>query len=460
MPFLYSWLRVVAGVLVLPVALGQVQQPLVETLAQAPMKHLLSAPWDKTYNSWRRSYGTSVCRQYKGTGHVESADEQWCQQCTETEEGQRSTWYFYAFDETEAGGCRLEQFRSTAEGSPEILAEGLKLLERRLSERYGRSKDPGPDLNELGSGSWSNVRTWQTPELQLLLYLDHEYQGILLTLLARHGHLVGFNAQTSVIQDIADRGPTRLFGTDLDTRLSGELQTSFSEAAALLSRTDNPDDEGGLRRTLPHLLEAAERLPRPDRAPLLLAADRLANRFGLLLAPPQPRREEQTVAGLRFLWSPFAGYWGYDHELLWRVWKEYSESDWGELAFVDLLNAGWDTSPYCAKGSDQFREVIPRGERFLRDRPRSPHRLDVLMAVAQAYETWWSLSQADTESEYAEPARYREGAEAALGKAIKAYEQIVRSTPNSPQAKYARWRLPRLRLGVDANQRSFYCIYD
>jgi hypothetical protein len=92
----------------------------------------------------------------------------------------------------------------------------------------------------------------------------------------------------------------------------------------------------------------------------------------------------------------------------------------------------------------------------------------VQLAVAQAYETWWSLSQAPgpgedlTEAEEAEPdanpQQYQEGAEAARQQAIAGYEQLLQTAPQSDYAAYARRVLPRLKLGIDTGQRRFYCV--
>jgi len=110
---------------------------------------------------------------------------------------------------------------------------------------------------------------------------------------------------------------------------------------------------------------------------------------------------------------------------------------------------GWDSSGMCDAGSDQFRTVIAHGEKFLAEHPSSPHRLDVTLALAMAYENWWSLSRARPGDDYVEPARYHDGAEAARQKAIGIYEQIAKMAADSPEATYARRCLPRLKLGVD-----------
>ena len=94
------------------------------------------------------------------------------------------------------------------------------------------------------------------------------------------------------------------------------------------------------------------------------------------------------------------------------------------------------------------------------------------LAVAQAYETWWSLSKAPKSEDYVnefgeelgeaysdgDPAKYQDGAEAARQRAIAFYEQLLQTVPQSDHAAYASRMLPRLKLGFDTGQRRSYCI--
>ncbi len=113
-------------------------------------------------------------------------------------------------------------------------------------------------------------------------------------------------------------------------------------------------------------------------------------------------------------------------------------------------------------------EVIRHGEEFVAERADSQHRLDVMFAVAQAYETWWSLSQASQCEPgqthgcdiYVNSTKYQQGSAYARDKAIAYYEEVLRVAPASILAAYVRLRLPRLKLGIDTNQRRFFCIYD
>ena len=79
---------------------------------------------------------------------------------------------------------------------------------------------------------------------------------------------------------------------------------------------------------------------------------------------------------------------------------------------IEKLDLGWDTSGMCAKGTDQFREVIRQGESFLQQHPNSEYRAFVSHLVGQAYATWWMLSNEPTAAmaDYVAPRPYKEGA--------------------------------------------------
>ncbi len=88
--------------------------------------------------------------------------------------------------------------------------------------------------------------------------------------------------------------------------------------------------------------------------------------------------------------------------------------------------------------------------------------------MAQAYETWWSPSQAAQCKPgqepgcdlYADARKYHEGAARAREKAMTYYGRVLGLAPEGLEAAYARHHLPRLKLGIDTNQRRFFCVYD
>jgi hypothetical protein len=109
---------------------------------------------------------------------------------------------------------------------------------------------------------------------------------------------------------------------------------------------------------------------------------------------------------------------------------------------------------------DLFRDVVEHGESFLADHPNSPVRLRVRFAVANAYETWWSISLAPATDEnfgtYPRRAENDRTSDAARLKAISGYEQIERVAPGSDYALFAARHLPRLRLRLDTGLRRWF----
>jgi hypothetical protein len=87
----------------------------------------------------------------------------------------------------------------------------------------------------------------------------------------------------------------------------------------------------------------------------------------------------------------------------------------------------------------------------------------VVFLVAQAYETWWSLSlvpEENREEGDPSPEAYRAGAAAAREKAIGYYSEIVAANPDGVEANCSRKPLALLKANEDTRQRRFYCYCD
>jgi hypothetical protein len=221
------------------------------------------------------------------------------------------------------------------------------------------------------------------------------------------------------------------------------------------------------RSSVFQFLEAAETAPDTQRPAMLLAADFMLQSMS---CPSEEKdlcdevRNQFTEHKLTFAYSELAAQSFYQHDLLWRVWQQYATNTWGERAFVLLLDSGWDTSNSCAKGADQFREVIRQGKSFLQQHPDSPYRAFVVHLIGQAYATWWTLSTtpSDAMGDYVDPKLYTEGSEQARLKAVSSFEQVQQLAGGTPLDKYAHQILPALReqrpIGVDGYR--FFCIYD
>jgi hypothetical protein len=258
--------------------------------------------------------------------------------------------------------------------------------------------------------------------------------------------------------------------TQVDQKLIAELGSEHPGLSQILT-IEYSQGPKIVRQLLDNLLEAAKNASPEKKPTLLLAADEIAERLALpSIAPPSPELQRQlnelAAKSLTFTWAELDGGWLYGHNLLWRLWQEYPASEEGEEAFVLLLRQGWDKSPCCNTGgrhADAFYKVIEHGEEFLSNRPKSAHRQEVLFLVAQAYETWWSLSLVPEKSQEEgdpPPTAYREGASAAHDKAISYYGEIVGAAPDGIEANCSRQPLGLIKENQDTHQRRFYCYCD
>jgi hypothetical protein len=254
----------------------------------------------------------------------------------------------------------------------------------------------------------------------------------------------------------------------IDQKLIAKLGADYPGISEILKSDYARNDPKIVRQLLDTLLERANSASPEKKPPLLLAADAIAERLALpSIVPANPELQHQldTLAaqGLTFTWAELDGGWSYHNNLLWRLWREYPTSEEGEDAFVLLLGQGWDKDPCCNTNANSFHTVIEHGEEFLSNRPHAAHRQDVLFLVAQAYETWWSLSlvpERDREEGDPPPAAYRAGSAAAREKAIAYYSEIVTAAADSVEANCSRKPLDLLKKNEDTHQRRFYCYCD
>jgi hypothetical protein len=431
--------------------------PLLFAANQNLLNRLQEQKWETLYDDWRKSHPAAKCRAFDGPGGL--ADEEWCYRCIETNGSESYESSFYAFD-PEKPACRLEQVRAWQTGP--TLREAQRELQAQLTALYGPS-DSDNAVGEWSSGFWQDVQHFRANQGEVYLYRwVQPNQPEAVELRARSATLVAARAEDQKLNelDAAQRAPV---GTPFDRRMMHDLGKEFPEFNTLLSEEPGEERRPLQRQTLQQLLAAASAAPAARKAELLLAADRVAS-----LLPDVQRGDQsifqraQTIAGFQLneRYSELGGAWAYQHDLLRQVWRDYKNTEWGDAAFLLLERMGWDTSGMCESTSDQFREVIAHGEEFLAKHPAGPHRLEVILAVGQSYETWWSLSRAGPNTDYVEPEKYRQGAEAARGKAIKIYEQVAALAPASPEAASARRELPRLKLSLDTVQRRYFCVYD
>jgi hypothetical protein len=250
--------------------------------------------------------------------------------------------------------------------------------------------------------------------------------------------------------------PMEKFHQDLDEAVLREVDPRVPEFRSALAKSKEINNTLPHRRIIFHLLETAKKTPAENTPAILLAADLLAahlwcsHNFDRNEPEANCKRLRNGLArcGLALEYGgALDPVYSYRRDLLWRVWRDYPTTDWGERVFVLLLESGWDTSGDCANGIDDFREVIRRGEEFLRTRPSSAYREPVTFLVAEAYVTWWALANetgGTGMSDYVDPKEYQQGSEEARLHAIRLFEQLRDSVTRTEFAEYGSRVVPHL----------------
>jgi hypothetical protein len=429
-----------------------------EDSAASAVAALEELEWNVPYQQWREQHPDVACDEARSRPWETKADDEWCYRCAPAGAGQPSDreelsgrfsaprqWWFYAFGEVDAPVCRLAQYRHELPGlarADEERARGM--LEKWLSGAYGPGEDPGY-VSEFGAGGWTDLLRWRDEEGQIYLY---SHRGPVL--LARSRTLLDALEEDELL-DRVQYG--RQHRDEIALQLARELAADFPAVATLLSPEPGRSvDQEQLRAALGDLRRAREAAPPGRRAALLLASDLLGRQVGLDWPSPESLME---VEELRF--ANHRTGWVYTHNLLQRLWAESPRHAWGEAAFLLLLQKGWHPGG-CGR-SDEFRTVIEKATWFLDEPSESRYRLAVKLALAQAYETWWSLGLVSTGDIYVE-ADYSEGAERARRAAVDLYSDVLREAPRNAEAVYVRRQLPRLKLGIATQKRRFFCIED
>jgi hypothetical protein len=485
-----------------------------EAQAQQLWTEFEQSTWGASLQDWSTLHPDIPCAPFRGDLWGGGADRQWAQRCSTNSAPEAAHWSFYIFAPQEPLVTRLEQFDVTTSSLPEeALPSVQSSLQSRLAARCGPGEDRSPKIARGRAVPWPQYVRWQTADLEIQLNLsefDPQRKEGRLRLQARHRPLLDALNDDERLKQVGTSGFLYEVGAGIDKQLADNLRADLPDVAVMLVKQQPDPDPQKIREATQQAIQQRQnqlksapppgqapiaafafaapqtkwkaeqfhdalirlltsaKTSAPDRRPILLfAADRLAWRLPWVIANDKSAQWDwnewrHELGSFDVTYEP--GYdvkWSYGGNLLEKIWTDYRETEWGQRAFLLLLTHGFDTSLDCKAGSDQFRQVIQQGLPFLDKRPKSPYQLDVQLAIAQAYETWWSLSQsvppAGEDGEYVDAQKYQEGADAARRESIARYEQLQQTAPQSDQAAYARRQLPRLKLSIDTGQRRFYC---
>lgn len=440
--------------------------------------------WRSDYSAWRKKHASTRCRMFRGDGTSLFIADLWSYRCVTISGSTRINRFFYILNSTSAPVSRLDQFLGEIWESPRTPLSTIERMHRRieslLTRRYGRPQSPDslpPGVAAWGSADWHLLRVWHLPKRDVYLYIrETPGQRVAVGLLARDKVLEQASREEGRDLLLSNQ-PSAAVEDRIDGKLSAALAKDFPRASALLADSEEQPAPSAVYDAAGEIARIAAGTTADGRPLLLLAADRLVTRWRLpgqekLPAAIETRvKQLDKIGGAQFTWDSLGDSWIYHHNLLWAAWRAGPDTEWGQDAFFLLLASGWDTSGVCHNGADEFRTVINEGKKFLAGHPASPMRLPVNYLVAEAYETWWSLSEWSSCSPVTDlgpgrcrpapaSARYRTGAEAARREAIADYQALFAADPATYATPAVQWRLARLQLGIDTNQRRFYCLYD
>ena len=406
------------------------------------------------------------------------ATVQWTHHCAATHEGIVLESFFYVFGEPPRE-ARLRVDVRPVDESPAATAAAIRELRQRLTARFGAPAQ-GPEMMEIGFrrvkyGEPVAGDHWQGGGLHYFLHANQTNpdpmgmrRGVQLIVIT--DRLFAERQKDALILRVEGfDGEARENDDPVRSRLRARIGETYTRPM-----WGDPGTKAEYQRfsrdalqDLAALLRESDRAGRPRQALYLLAADAVTNKLSQTMDDPGPLSRLLSGYGAKVGGMTHQGGLDYRRDLLWRVWREFPETEGGELAFLELERHGWDTptSEGCPENPDLFREVIGRGEAFLARRPRTDFRKEITYLLAVANETWWSSARAGTGDQVVGVAPYprraanaREAGDARL-RAIGYYRNVVTLAPDSPEAAAALRRLPRLELGLDTGQRRFFCFY-
>jgi hypothetical protein len=444
-------------------------QPAADAIANRMLARIGAAQWGRLYSANK----SANCQPWVPVQQAIRANDQWSDRCVSHGDGLIEESFFYAFDES--GPIRLKEEIRPESASYVDVANALR---EKLTNRFGAPTRER--LMEIGL-PFSGDR-WTSGELSYFLFQSPSglpvgvRGGVQLTVvdapLFKEIQKDDFIERADVL--FYPESPARAFLQSLlgdpYVRLVDADPKTPAERHSLAQQTS---------REALGLLDVASRALLDERAMLLLAANGLVTKLSTLLyeVDATGEREILSTAAIRKQLAKFGvklggllhdGGLAYNQDLLWRVWREFPDSQAGQLAFLELQQHGWyegsDTG--CPANPDVFQHVIERGGAFLAQHPATQFRKEVLFTLAVANESWWSVARAPADDGWVSAVPYprkdlnKQQAAAARLRAINYYQEIVNLAPESPEAASAGRRLPRLKLGLDTGQRRFFCSFD
>ena len=258
---------------------------------------------------------------------------------------------------------------------------------------------------------------------------------------------------------LSDRGlpePLTTYGfLTLTWEVANELRTEFPEASRLLLVHDAVLDRDAALQSIKALLtrERGNGTPARRTGAIGYAANALFQRILIEGAGHPLDRPDFSFLRKFDVTCEYDGH-GSDWTCVAPLWSAYMRSNphtrWSHLAYLHALGTECDGLGYL--------QVAREGPSWLARHPNSGFEPFVLQAIAEAYETWWSLSRAPKDEEFVTASEHAEGADDAQLEAVRWFSRLRERHPDSAQALASAVRANQIAIGVDTGQRRFFCV--
>lgn len=424
-----------------------------DSLVAEKMVHdFFNIPWGKAYPDSIKT-SIAICDTFKSEGYETRIDDLWGYRCNEENNNITQTLFYYP--DSNGKICTLQKIRFSRPSASRTI---LKVLQNRLAQQMG----PGSkvkEVNEFGSAYWQEIMFWNWNGVEVYCFRNiYESQFgsdlPLIEILARHNQLTKIIKEADSVEVISltQEEPEK----QLVNHLSNDLRLWRAMDINQILHCTDPDS---IFIVLNSLLswKASNSF---ERGAQLYLADLLAQSMSIKFESlTNKEKKEQTLSTFGVRYAP--GYDGieYNHGLMKKISKEGMSGFWADEAFQWYLTEGWYTES-SNEQPEAFLNIIAWGEEFLKQNPDSHIRGQVILALAEAHETGWSLSCASSEDAYVDRVRYQQAAENHRLQSIMYYEKLIRDYPKSHHSIMVREKLKRLRLKLDTNSRAFYYISD
>ncbi|MGC4084665.1 MAG: hypothetical protein QM736_21755 [Vicinamibacterales bacterium] len=374
--------------------------------------------------------------------------------------------------------CRLGLLETVVEFRDEQRAEALGTQVRRaLDAILGKRVNDTPLWG--GAANWRNSGWWITGEASVVTAVaPTDYTGRpsplqVLVLAAGPARGVGFDLAppwwSGKLQYNFER--ERLTSRILDAlALAAIGGTTEGEIRSLLStiglnRPEIKRDPQGTpsdpTAALERWLTVTAALPASRRAAALLVADvvlaRTAGPWGTEGGASSRRRLGRH--GATFQQGQSGDGFSYGRDWLKMAVRLAPQSQAGELAFITLLEMGFETSTCDAPNGEGFRAVIREGTNFLATHPAALTRAYVELLVGLAYADIVALAHG-AESDYTRPRVYQREEAAARARAVEHLRAGLGGDIDATEAAEARNTMWRLLAGLAPWNTTFFYTCD